>query len=101
MAGFHFPRALIVLALTVSLAALPAAAQAAPRDDDRAEGGISLLTRLVDWVSSIWGAGGQGFDPTGWTPTTSPTAPAAAPSSEEPSAAANGLRAESPRADGR
>jgi hypothetical protein len=101
MAGFRFPRALIVLALTVSLAALPAAAQAAPRDADRTEGGIPLLARLVDWVSSIWGAGGGNFDPTGRTPTSTPTAPVAAPSSEEPPAAASGLEAESLRADGR
>ena len=101
MAGIRFTRALIVLALTMSLAALPAAAQAAPRDADRDEGGVSLLASLIDWVSSVWGAGGQGFDPTGRTPTSSPTTPVATPSSEEPSAAASGLGAESLRADGR
>lgn len=99
MAGIRFTRALIVLALTVSLAALPAAAQAAPRDGDRDEGGVSLLASLLDWVSSIWGAGGGNWDPTGRTPTATPTAPAAEePSPEAPSAAVNELRAASPGA---
>jgi len=68
MFRIHFTRALIVLTLIASLAALPAAAQAAPRvedgDGDRGAS-VSVLGTLIDWVTSIWGAGSPDWDPTG------------------------------------
>jgi len=71
MFRIHFTRALIVLTLIASLAALPAAAQAAPRVEDHGDGrgGLSLVRAVVDWVAdrvtSMWGAGGPELDPTG------------------------------------
>jgi len=68
MLRIHFTRALIVLTLIASLAALPAAAQAAPRAEDHEgerAGSVSVLGSLIDWVTSIWGATGPDFDPTG------------------------------------
>jgi hypothetical protein len=100
MAGIRFPRALIVLALIASLAALPAAAQAAPRDADRDEGGVSLLGLLIDWVSNIWGAGGGNFDPTGRT-STSPTGPTPVAAPTAASSAPGVLEVDPPRADER
>ena len=67
MLRIHFTRALIVLTLIASLAALPAAAQAAPRAEDHAvddrAGSFSVLGSLIDWVTSVWGAGGPSWDP--------------------------------------
>jgi hypothetical protein len=73
MVRIRFTRALIVPAVIASLLVLPAAAQAAPREDQRdGGGGISLLGSLVDWVTSIWGAAGPHFDPTGQKPAPPP-----------------------------
>lgn len=74
MHRIQWTRALIVLTLIGSLAALPATAQAAVRvEDGEGEGsGFSLMQVVVDWVSdqvrSIWGAGGSDWDPTGHRP---------------------------------
>jgi hypothetical protein len=74
MHRIHFTRALIVLTLIGTLAALPATAQAATRVDDGAGDGdgFSLVRVVVDWVServrSIWGAGGPAVEPTGNRP---------------------------------
>jgi hypothetical protein len=71
MHRIHWTRALIVLTLIGTLAALPATAQAAARvdDGDGDGGGVSLVRVVVDWVSeqvrSIWGAGHPTADPTG------------------------------------
>ena len=82
MFRIHFTRALIVLTLIASLAALPAAAQAAARADDHGvdrAGSVSVLGSLIDWVTSIWGAGGSDADPSGSKLTANPPRP------EEPS----------------
>lgn len=87
MVGIRFTRALTVLTLIASLAVLPAAAQAAPRDGQRDDGGVKLLASLLDWVSSIWGAGGGNWDP-GARPIAAPVPePAAAPTPEVGAAA--------------
>jgi len=67
MIRIQFTRALIVPAVIASLLVLPAAAQAAPREDHRDGdgGGISLLGSLFGWVTSLWGAGGSDLDPSG------------------------------------
>lgn len=99
MAGIRVTRALIVLTVIASLAVLPAAAQAAPRDSGRDEGGVSLLASLFDWVSSIWGAGGGNWDPTGRQPTTAGPEPTMATSPEGGISAPSVLRADREKAD--
>lgn len=67
-------RVLTVVSLAIALLIVPVVTHAAPRFEPD-DSGSSLLVRAWDWVSSLWGAGGGGFDPT----TRSAAAPAPAP----------------------
>lgn len=81
----RFTRALAVVVLAASLLALPAVSQASPRIADDRNGSVSLLVRLWERISSLWGAGGGSLDPSGVV--SNPPVAAPAPVVERPASA--------------
>jgi hypothetical protein len=58
-------RALAVVSLAIVILVSPMAADAAgPGSGNGEEGRTFILHRALDWISSLWGAGGPGLDPT-------------------------------------
>lgn len=91
-------RALAAVSLAIAILVSPmAAAAAGPGSGSGEEGRTSILLRALDWISSLWGAGGPGLDPTRRpSGQTIPVAPLATGEAESPAA----VRVEPIRAGG-
>lgn len=72
----RFARALAVFALAAPILALAWNADASPRRAEADRESASILAQFWDRVSSMWGAGGPGMDPSGVVRTSPPPAPA-------------------------
>lgn len=93
----RFIRALAAVSLVVSLFAIPAAADAAPRlDRGGDDGSLSLVVRIREWIGRIWGQGGPSVDPGGMKP----PPPLTGEDPEPPPAPAPVTAAASPAPDG-
>lgn len=92
----RFARALVISALVAPILAFSWTADASPRRAEADDESPSILAQLWDRVSSLWGAGGAGMDPSGVV-RTSP-APVAGSATAAPAAAEGSGRARSERA---
>jgi hypothetical protein len=81
----RFARALVVSGLIAPILAFSWTADASPRRAEADGESASILAQLWDRVSSLWGAGGAGMDPSGVVRT--PPAPIAGSAAAAPAAA--------------